>query len=70
MGWLHSNFILGLHLKQAEALLSVGSTMTRGHDVDTLDRASNTWLYDYLSYPLHIHVDYQDPPSGTRINMC
>jgi hypothetical protein len=39
---LHNNFILGLTLKQAQALLSTGTTMTHGHDLDMLDRASNT----------------------------
>jgi hypothetical protein len=42
LGWLHSNFISGLTLKQAQILLSMGITMTHGHDVDMLDRASNT----------------------------
>jgi hypothetical protein len=56
LGRLHNNFILGLILKQAQALLSTGTTMTHGHDVDMLDRASNTWLHDYLPYPLHVHM--------------
>ena len=33
-----------------------GTTMTRGHDVDTLDQANNMWLHDYLPDPLHAHV--------------
>jgi hypothetical protein len=28
--------------EQAQALISAGTTMTSGHDVDTLDRARNT----------------------------
>ena len=44
--------------------------MKRGHDTDTLDRASNTCLHDYLLYPLlHIHMDLRDPPNRTPINM-
>lgn len=42
LGWLHSNFISVLTLKEARALLSRGTTTAHGYDVDTLDRAINT----------------------------
>jgi hypothetical protein len=54
-------------LKQTQILLSAGTTMTYGHDVDTLGWASNTWLHVYLPYPLHVHVAGRPTQTGPAL---
>ena len=48
--------LIGPDFETGPGLISMGTTITRSHDVDKLHQANNTWLLDYLPDPLHVHM--------------